>query len=49
MVRYDDWVGSEAVGKLSGERRAHYEITQRHSVMWERPCLMKHEWFLVRG
>ena len=45
VVRYDDWVGSSE--HLTGEKRAHYEITQRHHIMWEQPFLAKREWFLL--
>ena len=45
VVRYDDWVGT--FKHLTGEKRAHYEITQRHRVMWEQPFLAKAEWFLL--
>ena len=47
VVRYDDWVGSDAVGQLMGEKRAHFEITQLHHVVWERPFLFKQEWLLL--
>ncbi len=42
LVRYDDWPPDVR----AGEKRAHRELTVRHSVVWSQPALLPN-WFRV--
>eukprot|EP00966_Prymnesium_polylepis_P003602 82265-Prymnesium_polylepis.1 len=46
VVRYDDWGGPTGAHELVGERRAHLEVTNRHSVHWRHSGLLGN-WFRV--